>query len=119
MVIMPEPEEQRHGAGDNEEGARELKTIPQLAPDVGMSRQQLHRLRVTDPAFPSPRRVPGSTREKFDLHEVRAYLKGRVLRPGERTDLKAKRKQQEQQGGAPGDEDAPDSRPSGGDDTTE
>ena len=72
------------------EGARELMNMSRLADTLGVTRQWLHRLRVSDPDFPASERVPGSTREVWDLHAVRAYYEGREKKPGERTDLKPK-----------------------------
>ena len=67
-----------------------LVNLSQLAAELGVTRQWLHTLRTTDPAFPASRRRPGSTREFWDLSEARTYYKARELRPGERTDLKPK-----------------------------
>ena len=66
----------------------EFVNLSQLARALGVTRQWLHKLRVTDPAFPPPSRQPGSTRDVWNLREARAYYDGRELRPGERTDLK-------------------------------
>lgn len=82
---MPERKEPRR-----EEGERELMNMSRLADSLGVTRQWLHTLRVKDPAFPPSERLPGSTREVWDLHAVRAYYEGREKRPGERTDLKPK-----------------------------
>jgi hypothetical protein len=79
---MPDKQE----PGGTEEG--ELVNLSQLATRLGVTRQWLHALRIKDPAFPSARRKPGSTREFWDLAEARAYYEGREIRPGERTDLK-------------------------------
>jgi hypothetical protein len=79
---MPERNEPLQG---NEE--RELMNMSQLANSLGVTRQWLHKLRVTDPAFPASERAPGSTREVWDLRAVRAYYEARERRPGERTDL--------------------------------
>ncbi|NUK22050.1 hypothetical protein [Streptomyces lunaelactis] len=73
-----------------EEGARELMNMSGLASALGVTRQWLHALRVKDPKFPPAERLPGSTREVWDLKSVRAYYEGREKRPGERTDLKDK-----------------------------
>ncbi|SCK20226.1 hypothetical protein YUYDRAFT_02103 [Streptomyces sp. ScaeMP-e48] len=72
------------------EGERELMNMSRLAASLGVTRQWLHRLRVTDPEFPPSERAPGSTREVWDLRAVRAYYEAREKRPGERTDLKPK-----------------------------
>ncbi|WP_433406931.1 hypothetical protein [Streptomyces sp. CA-146814] len=66
----------------------ELVNLSQMAEELGVTRQWLHKLRTTDPNFPASKRKPGSTREVWDLAEARAYYRGRELRPGERTDLK-------------------------------
>lgn len=71
-----------------EEGAQELMNMSTLAGALGVTRQWLHKLRVNDPEFPAAARLPGSTREVWDLHAVRAYYEGREKKPGERTDLK-------------------------------
>ncbi|WP_187280372.1 hypothetical protein [Streptomyces sp. IB2014 016-6] len=73
-----------------EEGERELMNMSRLADTLGVTRQWLHRLRVSDPKFPASERAPGSTREVWDLHAVRTYYEGREKKPGERTDLKPK-----------------------------
>ncbi|NNJ04168.1 hypothetical protein HHX38_08475 [Streptomyces sp. PKU-MA01144] len=80
---MPERDEPQQ-----QEGARELMNMSQLAGALGVTRQWLHRLRVSDPAFPPSERPPGSTRDVWDLAAVRSYYEGREKRPGERTDLK-------------------------------
>ena len=82
---MPERNE-----SPQEEGARELMNMSGLASALGVTRQWLHALRVKDPNFPPSERVPGSTREVWDVQEVRAYYEAREKRPGERTDLKGK-----------------------------
>ncbi|MFF8290447.1 hypothetical protein ACF068_14630 [Streptomyces sp. NPDC016309] len=78
---MPDKEE-----SGQTEGSR-LVNLSQLASELGVTRQWLHKLRTTDPQFPPSRRQPGSTREVWDLSEARAYYEGRELRPGARTDL--------------------------------
>ena len=83
---MPERNEPRR-----EEGERELMNMSRLADSLGVTRQWLHALRVKDPKFPPSERLPGSTREVWDLHAVRAYYEAREKRPGERTDLKPKK----------------------------
>lgn len=80
---MPE-----QGEPQQEKGARELMNMSQLANALGVTRQWLHRLRVSDPNFPASERAPGSTREVWDAAAVRAYYDARERRPGERTDLK-------------------------------
>jgi predicted DNA-binding transcriptional regulator AlpA len=75
-----------------EEGARELLNMSRLAHALGVTRQWLHALRVKDPNFPPSERPQGSTREVWDLAEVRAYYEQRELHPGQRTDLIEERK---------------------------
>jgi predicted DNA-binding transcriptional regulator AlpA len=84
MPDKPEPEE------THETEEVRLVNLSQLAQELGVTRQWLHRLRTQDPNFPEPKKQPGSTRDVWDLAEGRAYYKGRELRPGERTDLKGK-----------------------------
>ncbi|NEC43249.1 helix-turn-helix domain-containing protein [Streptomyces sp. SID8016] len=73
-----------------EEGVRELMNMSKLAEALGVTRQWLHKLRVSDPEFPAAERAPGSTRDVWDLRAFRVYYEGREKRPGERTDLKSK-----------------------------
>lgn len=73
-----------------QEAARELRTMSGLARELGCTRQWLHKLRVNDPNFPQPERLPGSTRDVWDLAAVLTYYRGRELAPGRRTDLIAK-----------------------------
>lgn len=80
---MPEREEPQ-----GKEGARKLMNMSQLATALGVTRQWLHALRVKDPKFPASERLPGSTREVWDLDVVQTYYDGREKKPGERTDLK-------------------------------
>ena len=74
------------------EGEQELMNMSGLAAALGVTRQWLHALRVKDPDFPPSERLPGSTREVWDLHTMRAYYEARERNPGERTDLKPKGK---------------------------
>ncbi|WP_125208670.1 hypothetical protein [Streptomyces griseofuscus] len=62
--------------------------ISALAAELGVSRQALHKWRRTHPDFPESRRRPGSTRDEWDLDEVRRYWDARDLQPGARTDLR-------------------------------
>lgn len=79
MGHMPPPDEPRE-----EDPA--LVNMSRLASDLGVTRQWLHVLRTKDPDFPPARRQPGSTRDLFDLDEVKAYYQRRLLEPGRRTD---------------------------------
>lgn len=72
---------------DATEGESTLCNMSQLAAELGTSRQSLHAWRRSHPDFPQPRRRPGSTRDEWDLDEVRAYWQNRDLRRGARTDL--------------------------------
>lgn len=81
MPDKPEPEE------THETEEVRLVNLSQLAQELGVSRQWLHRLRVDDPGFPASKKRPGSTRDVWDLAEARAYYEARELRPGARTDL--------------------------------
>ncbi|MGW2742350.1 helix-turn-helix transcriptional regulator [Streptomyces sp. NPDC001450] len=83
---MPEREEpQSTDAGEREPTLVNMTT---LAAELGVSRQALHNWRRTHDDFPQPRRRKGSTRDEWDLDEVRAYWGNRELRPGDRTDLR-------------------------------
>lgn len=75
------------------EGHPKNMTISQVAAMVGRSRQLIHRLASTDPAFPRPVMETGSTRPRYDRDAVAAYWAGREasLRQGRRTDLEDKR----------------------------
>ena len=68
------------------EGKDELLTIAQITQLFRVSRQTLHRLRVSG-AFPAPEHDPGSTRAKWRESVVSAYFVTNPLRPGARTDL--------------------------------
>ena len=84
---MPEREEpQPTSAG---EGEPTYVNMSQLAAELGVSRQALHGWRRTHDDFPKPHRRPGSTRDEWDLDEVRRYWDARDLQPGKRTDLGA------------------------------
>src|SRR5690606_25510135 len=85
MGDMPEREEpQSRDAGG--EGSR-LVNMSQLAVELGTTRQAIHAWRRAYDDFPQPRRQPGSTRDQWDLAEVRRYWDARELQPGRRTDL--------------------------------
>lgn len=81
---MPEREEPTTDAA---EGEATLRNMTQLAAELGTTRQSLHSWRRTHSDFPQPRRREGSTRDEWDLDEVRAYWQNRDLRRGARTDL--------------------------------
>lgn len=82
---MPEREEpQPTSAG---EGESRLVNMSTLAAELGVSRQALHKWRRTHGDFPQARRRKGSTRDEWDVDEVRAYWENRDLQPGARTDL--------------------------------
>ncbi|MFE6126755.1 helix-turn-helix transcriptional regulator [Streptomyces sp. NPDC056437] len=66
-------------------------TIPEIAEHRGLSRQRVHRIARSDPKFPTPVLEAGSTRAKYPADAVDAYFETRVLQPGRRTDLEAKR----------------------------
>lgn len=83
---MPEREESQ--STDAGEGEPRLVNMSTLATELGVSRQALHTWRRTHDDFPPARRRPGSTRDEWDLDEVRAYWENRDLRPGQRTDLR-------------------------------
>lgn len=70
-------------------------TIPEIAADRGVSRQLVHRIAQSDPAFPPPVITPGSTRAKYPADKVAEFFDKRVIRPGRRTDLEAKRQGRE------------------------
>lgn len=74
-------------AADAGEGEPRLVNMSALAAELGVSRQYVHSWRRTHEDFPQPQRQPGSTRDEWDLDEVRAYWEQRDLRPGARTDL--------------------------------
>ena len=84
---MPEREEPP-STGANEGEAR-LLNMTQLAEALGTTRQSLHSWRRTHDDFPAPRRRPGSTRDEWDVDEMRAYWNARDLQPGRRSDLRA------------------------------
>lgn len=84
---MPEREDRRPPAAD--EGEPTLVNMSQLAVELGVSRQALHTWRRHHADFPAPARRPGSTRDEWNLDEVRRYWDARDLRPGQRTDLRA------------------------------
>lgn len=82
---MPEREDPR--TGDAGEGEPRLGNMLEVAAELGVSRQTVHNWRRTHDDFPQPRRRPGSTRDEWDLDEVRRYWDARPLQPGARTDL--------------------------------
>ncbi|MFI1467625.1 helix-turn-helix transcriptional regulator [Streptomyces wuyuanensis] len=82
---MPEREEPQ--SPDVSEGEPRLVNMSVLAAELGVSRQALHAWRRTHDDFPPARRRPGSTRDEWNLDEVRAYWENRDRRPGQRTDL--------------------------------
>lgn len=69
-----------------------LMTIPEIAEHRGLSRQRVHRIARSDPKFPDPVLEPGTTRVKYPTDAVDRYFDTRVLQPGRRTDLDAKRR---------------------------
>lgn len=75
---------------NEEEEEPRLLTIPEIAADRGVSRQLVHRIAQSDPAFPPPVITPGSTRAKYPADKVAEFFANRVLRPGRRTDLEAR-----------------------------
>lgn len=77
---------------EGEKEVQRLLTIPQIAEHRGLSRQRVHRIAQTDPEFPKPVFEPGSTRPKYPGDAVDQYFDTRVLQPGRRTDLEAKRR---------------------------
>jgi predicted DNA-binding transcriptional regulator AlpA len=86
----------RHDEGEaltnEEEEEPRLLTIPEIAADRGVSRQLVHRIAQSDPAFPPPVITPGSTRAKYPADKVAEFFANRVLRPGRRTDLEARKR---------------------------
>lgn len=82
------PEREEPPTRDASEGETRLGNMSALAAELGVSRQALHNWRRKHEDFPEPRRRPGSTRDEWDLDEVRRYWDARELRPGERTDLR-------------------------------
>jgi hypothetical protein len=87
MSAMPEREEPP--TPDGGEGEPRLGNMSRVAAELGVSRQYVHTWRRTHDDFPQPHRRPGSTRDEWDLDEVRRYWDARDLRPGERTDLQS------------------------------
>ncbi|WP_437020032.1 hypothetical protein [Streptomyces sp. enrichment culture] len=61
--------------------------MSQLAAELGTTRQAIHAWRRAHDDFPEPQRQPGSTRDQWNLEEVRRYWDARELQPGRRTDL--------------------------------
>ncbi|MFB7285465.1 hypothetical protein [Actinacidiphila glaucinigra] len=64
-----------------------LVNMTRLAAELGVSRQALHDWRREHADFPAAQRRAGSTRDQWDLDEVRRYWENRDLKPGRRTDL--------------------------------
>lgn len=91
------------------EGHPKHMTISQLAAMLDRSRQLIHRLASTDPAFPKPTMEPGSTRPRYDRDAVAAYWAEREanLQQGRRTDLE-RQKEEAKRGGEQHDGDHPD-----------
>jgi predicted DNA-binding transcriptional regulator AlpA len=89
----------RHDEGEaltNEEKEEpRLLTIPEIAVDRGISRQLVHRIAQSDPAFPPPVITPGSTRAKYPADKVAEFFENRVIRPGRRTDLEARQRRED------------------------
>lgn len=70
-----------------------IPQIPDLLEEAGLKRvgaARIRQLAATDPAWPKPVFSHRQTRI-FDWREVEAYFRSRVLRQGERTDLKRSR----------------------------
>lgn len=84
---MPEREEPQSPSAD--EGGPTLVNMSRLAAELGVSRQALHNWRRSHDDFPAAQRRPGSTRDEWNLDEVRRYWETRDLRPGQRTDLQS------------------------------
>ncbi|MEU6054202.1 hypothetical protein ABZ829_27750 [Streptomyces xanthochromogenes] len=82
-------------ADEEEREAPRLETIPEIAERRGLTRQRVHRIARTDPKFPDPVIEPGSTRVKYLAEAIDAYFDGRVLRPGRRTDLEKRNREEE------------------------
>lgn len=82
---MPERDEPQ--STDADKGEPRLLNMSQLAAELGTTRQSLHSWRRSHDDFPHPQRRPGSTRDEWDVDEVRRYWQNRDLRPGARTDL--------------------------------
>jgi len=87
-----------HGSKAKEPKLVSIPEIPALLTAAGIKPVGQSRLRqlATEPGFPAPVYVRGNVR-LWDWAAVEAFFRGRVLRPGERTDLK--RKQEDQVGG--------------------
>ncbi|MFG2468703.1 hypothetical protein ACGFXB_25055 [Streptomyces canus] len=85
MSDMPEREEPQ--PTDAGEGEPRLVNMSTLAAELGVTRQALHNWRRSHSDFPQAQRREGSTRDEWDLDEVRTYWENRDLRPGARTDL--------------------------------
>lgn len=79
---------------DREKEGPRLMTIPEIAAERGVTRQLIHRIAQSDPEFPPPVLTPGSTRAKYPEDKVAEFFANRVIRPGRRTDLEARRREQ-------------------------
>ncbi|MGQ4437878.1 helix-turn-helix transcriptional regulator [Streptomyces violaceoruber] len=79
---------------DEEKEEPRLLTIPEIAAARGVTRQLVHRIAQSDPAFPPPVITPGSTRAKYPADKVEEFFANRVVRPGRRTDLEARRRRE-------------------------
>lgn len=88
-VSHTEGTEMREAEGEKE--VPKLMTIPEIARHRGLSRQLVHRIAQSDPAFPAPTTERGTTRLKYPTEAVDAFFNNRVIRPGRRTDLERKR----------------------------
>lgn len=84
---------------NEEEEEPRLMTIPEIAADRGVSRQLVHRIAQSDPEFPPPVITPGSTRAKYPSDKVAEFFSRRVIQPGRRTDLEAKKRQEQPRAG--------------------
>lgn len=81
-----------HGSKAEEPRLLSIPEMPDQLVAAGIKPVGLTRLRqlALTPEFPKPVYVRGRVR-LWDWSAVEAFFRGRVLRPGERTDLKAKR----------------------------
>lgn len=76
------------------EGSPRLLTIDQIAEKHGVSRSSVHTYRRGG-TFPRPVPVEGTTRVLFDAEEVAAWFTANPKQQGKRTDVLAKKKQQQ------------------------
>lgn len=63
----------------------DLMTIPEIAAYKGLTRQRIHKLATTDPAWPAPAIQAARTRV-YRLADIDAYFEGREPQPGRRMD---------------------------------